>query len=343
MLISDARELRAMLPRRRLVPSPAQFAGPLDELWDRFIEPNLPASEAVADFHRGLVRFVQSSDPLLLVRYVRGMIRGQEYVTSDGTRLKATDNAPAWWVHYALVQDCRIAPDGFPRVIETMPAHLFEVSRTMPLSASSAGWHIAHLFAVKDRNTDFFAWRRPDAIGRFLRNVHPCNHGLVPKPEWQRWGGNERVLAFFMERLARRFAAVWDGFLDLARVDRDTIARLAGPVHYSYGGTTPVTATTPEVPQDARAAADSRRPAARASYRATRLLFRRDVIEPLSDDDAFEIVTPLGTFVMTKGDFRRAFANVRRSASYRERGVYHYPTVPRVALEFLVPSSDGPG
>ena len=48
------------------------------------------------------------------------------------------------------------------------------------------------------------------------------------------------------------------------------------------------------------------------------------------------MITPVGTFEMTKADFYRAFPNVVRSRSYREGGVYHYPSVPKAALEFRV-------
>jgi hypothetical protein len=339
MLISDARELARVPPRRTMVPSPGAFSGTLGQLWDRFIESNLPTAGAVARFHHELASYVQGRDALLLVRQVRGMERREEYATEDGTRLKATDNAPAWWVHYALLQDCEVAPGAFARVIETMPAHLFDVSRTMPASANSAGWHIAHLFGVKDGTTNFRTWRGPDAVARFVRNIHPCNYGLLPKPEWQRWGGNERVIAFFVERFAARYADVWDDFVSMSRVDRGTIARVAGAVHYSYDSA----ATSPTMPSpvvdSSRAPSASGGGVTRASYRATRLLFKRDVIEPLADDDVFEVVTPHGLYAMTKADFGRVFPNVRQSLSYRERGVYHYATVPKSALAFLVASS----
>ncbi len=67
-------------------------------------------------------------------------------------------------------------------------------------------------------------------------------------------------------------------------------------------------------------------------YASTRLTFRRDVIEALCDTDAFRIVTPQGTFEMTRADFYDAFANVVASRSYREHGVYHYPAHPEKAL-----------
>jgi hypothetical protein len=45
------------------------------------------------------------------------------------------------------------------------------------------------------------------------------------------------------------------------------------------------------------------------------------------------------TSKVSKDDFYRAFPNVVRSSSYQEAGVYHYPTVPRAAHEFLVSSA----
>jgi hypothetical protein len=72
------------------------------------------------------------------------------------------------------------------------------------------------------------------------------------------------------------------------------------------------------------------------AYKFSRLGFRADVIESLADHDFFEIVTPEGTFRMTKLDFRTTFANVVKTESYQKRGLYHYPRVPKKALTFLV-------
>lgn len=73
-----------------------------------------------------------------------------------------------------------------------------------------------------------------------------------------------------------------------------------------------------------------------ASYEHSRLAFVADVIEPLASTNRFRIVTPTGTFEMTKADFYRDFANVTKSASYRDRGLYHYPTIPEKARKYIV-------
>ena len=75
---------------------------------------------------------------------------------------------------------------------------------------------------------------------------------------------------------------------------------------------------------------------AMVSYQFSRLGFRADVIEPLGDDDEFQVVSPVGTFRMTKAQFYSTFANVVRTMSYWERGLYYYPTVPAKAERFRV-------
>ncbi len=67
-----------------------------------------------------------------------------------------------------------------------------------------------------------------------------------------------------------------------------------------------------------------------------RLAFVRDIIEPLNDDEFFNIKTNEGIFRMTKADFYRVFDNVVNSRSYRVGGLYHSPKVPRKAKVFLV-------
>jgi hypothetical protein len=75
----------------------------------------------------------------------------------------------------------------------------------------------------------------------------------------------------------------------------------------------------------------SKRP---VTYEATRLLFKADVIERLAFKDRFRVITPVGSFEMTRADFYEIFENVVHSRSYRDKGIYHYPVVPRKAEQF---------
>lgn len=73
-----------------------------------------------------------------------------------------------------------------------------------------------------------------------------------------------------------------------------------------------------------------------ATYHFSRLCFRREVIEPLGQNDPFRVVTPGGTFQMTKSEFYREFKNVVASKSYSEGGIYHYPKLPAKAEQFRI-------
>ena len=59
--------------------------------------------------------------------------------------------------------------------------------------------------------------------------------------------------------------------------------------------------------------------AAAVSYGYSRLCFKAAVIEPLSLETTFEVITPEGIFRMTKADFYKDFPNVVQSDSYRLR------------------------
>jgi 2-oxoglutarate dehydrogenase complex dehydrogenase (E1) component-like enzyme len=72
-------------------------------------------------------------------------------------------------------------------------------------------------------------------------------------------------------------------------------------------------------------------------YKHQRLCFYSSVIEPLHDEDLFQVETyNHGTFRVTKAQFHQHFPNVVKSGSYKEHGMYHYPTVPGKALPFKI-------
>src|SRR5688500_12685784 len=120
LLIRQASDAKVIASPRPLVSSPKSFDGTLEELFDRFITPNLPSPAAVEAFHGQIEGYAVRKDAMFLVRYVRDTERRSIYEAREGVRFKATDNAPSWWVHAALVQDYRIASDAFGDVIATI-------------------------------------------------------------------------------------------------------------------------------------------------------------------------------------------------------------------------------
>lgn len=230
-------------------------------------------------------------------------------------------------------------------VVSTMPCHMFDVAKTSAPTASEAGWHIAHVFDVKNRDTDWPNWNRREVIARFIRNIHPANHFLLPKTDWQRWGADTRVIGYFAALYRDRYAEIWNEFVALSGGNVDSLEWITGDIQYSYGSdaapTIVASTSSPARVPTERASVSPPQPRGRVSpaaveYRAHRLLFKRTVIEQLGENEAFRVVTPLGAFQMTKAQFYQTFANVVASASYQVGGVYHYQTPPRRAEEFRV-------
>jgi hypothetical protein len=339
-VIRTANEVRRLASSRRMVHSPSNFDGPLEKLVEEFVLPNLPSPERVTACHRLLIDYCNSDDPLFLIRRIKATTRGEVYFTDTNVRFKATDNAPAWWMHFVLFHEIDFSAETFPTVVATIPTHMFEISAHLPHSISSAGWHVAHIGDVNDRNTDFASWDRDELAARFLRNVHPCNCFFLPKRDWQKWGADKTVIGFFSLLYAQRYSAVWSEFVAMSRVDLSKLTRSSDSVRYHYGSSSvvdglprvklekaPLPSDRHVVPHDDHTV---------ISYSASRLLFKADVIERLADSERFRVVTPEGSYEMSKADFIRAFPKVRETKSYRESRIYHYPKVPAAAAEFLV-------
>jgi hypothetical protein len=111
-------------------------------------------------------------------------------------------------------------------------------------------------------------------------------------------------------------------------LDKDAHARIEGQKKGASGRSPSGRGTLGEVP-----ALVERDP----EYRASRLVFRAAIIDALTEDEAFRVVTPAGTFRMTKREFLREFASVAASRTYRHTGTYSYSRTPRKALAFFIP------
>jgi hypothetical protein len=217
--------------------------------------------------------------------------------------------------------------------LEDVPTHMFVATRMLRPNINTAGWHVAHIFNAKDRQTDWQNWSREQLARRFLRNLHPCNCFYIPNPVWRQVGGDPQVIGFMAARYRERYGDVWQEFVEAVRGEAlpegDGLRRIvyAPEVHMPA-----VHAPAVEVQSPAASPSDG----AVKSYRASRLTFRADVIEPLPDEQSFEVVTPVGRFRMSKGEFYAAFPGVVASRSYREGRIYYYPTVPVKARRFSV-------
>ncbi|WP_420130128.1 hypothetical protein [Longimicrobium sp.] len=65
-------------------------------------------------------------------------------------------------------------------------------------------------------------------------------------------------------------------------------------------------------------------------------MFRAAIIDALAEDEAFRVMTPAGTFRMTKREFLREFASVAASRTYHHTGTYSYSRTLQKALAFRI-------
>jgi hypothetical protein len=306
-------------PAPRAIPqAPENFDGTVADFYEQHIVHVLPSPQEVSYWHEQLVAYASSGKPLP-VRYVSGTTRGEVCQALAGGDFKPTDNSPAWWMHFVAFHGVRTA------CLDDVPSHMFETARLIPRNISTAGWHVAHILNAKDRNTDWQRWTRADVAQRFFRNMHPCNCFYVPTQNWRQTGGQAAVIGYVACRYADRYAQVWPDFMK--RAGTEMIPQTDGSARLIVSPT----------PSDSNRSPNIDSPAVAVSYRYSRLCFRADVIEPLGDDDLFEVVTPQGRFRLTKADFHRSFPQVIKSNSYCLGRIYHYPRVPALALRFRVP------
>lgn len=311
--------------------APVQFRGSWLELYRNHIQANLPSVDAVGKFHSWMIQYSEDSNSVFPVRSVSGTERRKVYVTSDGTSIAPADNSPAWVVH-ALLMAQRLSSYGdFRETMMTMPTHMFDIPRSVgpAPTANHYGWYVAHVYPAKNRDIDFTYWPRSEVKRRFFLTLHPCNVFLVPGVRNRRHGEDSRVIAFIAEQYASRYGAIYDEFLRIV----GAIPLVADPV-FGSKAVQPVdlpakiARVLPQNPQVEETV--------QARYSATRLTFKRDVIEQLALHQAFEIETPMGVFRFTKQEFQVVFRNVAESESYRNRGYYNYRELPQRALRFKV-------
>lgn len=315
--------------------APEQFDGSLSELFERWAKNVLLSRPSVEEFHRELLSYLRSPDPLFLTRTVKAQERGAIIRNQLGHRLRATDNSPAWWIHAALFEGPSLQRDGFSPFIESIPCHMFEIR--LRESINSAGWHVAHIFDAKDRNTAYQQWDQRELVRRMVRNLHPCNYFYLPKVNWQQYGGDPAVISFFTKKFAAMYFNVWGEFIDLAQA----IPRMPAINVSEYRYTIPTESAANRaqrsnvtIGSEAIVVADGGSERLAARYSFSRLAFKADVIEPLGMDEMFRVDTPEGSYAMTKREFYGVFPLIKESRSYLHDRLYSYPKPPKRAQQF---------
>ena len=200
------------IPAAPLAPFQTTFAGFVEERLD----PLLPSEPIIRQYHRELMRYVNTVDPLFITRKVSGQNRGEIVTTCDGTRLRPSDNSPAWWWHRQMFHGVAVSGNDFAEFVENTPTHMFSVSRYE--TVNTAGWHAAHILDAKDGDVDWWSWTRAEATSRFVRNVHPLNLFYVPMADWPRVGREGELIGFVASTYALRWPDVWAEFTTVAGI-----------------------------------------------------------------------------------------------------------------------------
>lgn len=204
-----------------LVKCPALFEGSLDSFYKEYAEPNLPRPERVSAFDKFLAEYLASENPTYIIRKVGDQERGRVCTTVRGDQVIPSDNSPCWWVHSFLLGNEPMKGDA-AEFFARIPTHMFKVSRMETLN--TAGYHLAHIFPVKNRDTDWVNWTRSDLHRRFLLNIHPCNWFLLAKTDWQRNGEREDLIQWIKSAYLERYGEVYRLFLQQTGNDHEPIA-----------------------------------------------------------------------------------------------------------------------
>lgn len=312
--------------------APTAFEGYMSELYRVWLAPSLPSVENVRQLDTWMNQYRLEDCPVFPVRAIRGTLRRARYSTIDGTVIAPADNSPAWVVHALLVHGQIASYVDFRDLMQEVPVHMFDIKRLVRWTANDYGWYVAHVVATKNGDTNFRCWTRREVERRFYLTLHPCNLFFIPGVRNRMLGEDPAVIAFVAHQFSMRYGTLWDEFLARVAPEGFSRARVAVPDDFLV-----------RYPSDRRdhsvESGQGLPPGSglvRARYKASRLTFKRDAIEPLGPNEVFEVVTPMGTYRFSKSEFYGAFPRIPRTLSYREGGRYHGARLHVAAERFRV-------
>jgi hypothetical protein len=194
-----------------MIPAPPQFAGPLSEFFEKYVWPNSPSTERVMEFDQFLRSYLNSENPIHVLRTVKTLKRGVEFRNKGGYRILPTDNSPVWWLHAFLRTNAALPADP-EKFFVSLPAHMFHLPRDVRY-LNKFGFHAAHLVNAKNGDTDWQSWSRKELVRRTLVNIHPLNVFLIAKANWQKFGGHPQTLSWVSAQYLHRYGGVMRSFL----------------------------------------------------------------------------------------------------------------------------------
>jgi len=152
-----------------------------------------------------------------------------------------TDNAPPWWIHAAAFSGIAPPPGGLAAILDDIWCWMFRASTGGNAGAghaNAAGWYVAHVLCAKPKGDGPpEGWDEATARQRFLRNLSPLNHFLVPKGNGRDVGEREAVIATVADWFRSRYGKAFEEFLreaglregEIGQPSWDLVVEMVGP------------------------------------------------------------------------------------------------------------------
>ena len=306
-----------------MIPAPPQFTGPFPEFFEKYVWPNSPSIGRVVEFDQFLRSYLNSENPIHVLRAVQPLVRGVECQNKGGHRILPTDNSPVWWLHAFLLTNAALPADP-EKFFVTLPAHMFHLPTGVQY-LSNYGFHAAHLVNAKNGNTDWQSWPRTELIRRTLVNIHPLNAFLVAKDNWRKFGGHPHFLSWVSAQYLHRYGDIMRSFLcevDVAPAHTST----AIDQIYEFGN----------APTEV---AEGKRYRGPSSIMKMRQLSRPKIEKALiGTGTTIKIEASYGRFEIYHDDLLdwvSEHLNALNTRSWTDRGVYHWSKPNKEMMSFL--------
>lgn len=180
-------------------------------------------------WHEAVLAHAERLNSPLLVRMTPGYKQEHEAKSASGRLLRMTDNAPPWWIHAVAFSGIAPPAGGLAEILDNIWCWMFRAAnggRTEPGHANAAGWYVAHILCAKPKGDGPpEGWDEATAKQRFLRNLSPLNHFLVPKGNGRDVGERASVIATIADWYRSRYGTAFEEFLREAGLRHGEISR----------------------------------------------------------------------------------------------------------------------
>ena len=308
-------ELSARLPA--LQPAPPIFEGTFHEFFTSYVSPNLPSIERVREFNAALGEYFAIRAPQYLIRKVGSLNRRETHTTAGGQLLLPCDNSPGWWLHMFLLGDIPF-PTDMVTFFQQIPRHIFDIKLKNQLN--KAGFHLAHLSDVGNRDTSWHSWNKEELQRRMVLNLHPWNWSLIAKKNWQHYGGRKDIIVAIHHEYTELYGQPYIEWRQGHALD---LALGKSMIAYSYGNE-PSQKTQRIEPVSPTSIFSSRRPVIKREWIGTGIVLSLHLASGKCEFPHDELLTWVSQNT-------KALSTI----SWNRDGIYHWPNPSKKMRGFL--------